>query len=312
MNERAPLVLFVYNRPDHTKKTLEEVNKCAWSDQTELFIFADGSKNEKSIKAVEETRKIVDEFEKNNHFKRVIVKKSEKNNGLKKSVISGATEILKQYGKIIVLEDDLLVSEDFLVFMNGALDYYEKESKIWSIAGYTPDLKSLRNYDKDVYMIERGGSWGWATWYDRWKTIDWNASDYKEFKADKNRVKAFRKIGYNLPEMLDAQMNGLIDSWAVLFTYEKFKQGRYTVNPAISRIKNIGNDGSGVHSRAEKRWDVTLNEGVAPISFISPQLDKKVNREYYHYYAGNILIRNAKRLRQKFKIANHKAMVLNN
>ena len=257
MSELAPLVLFVYNRPDHTKKVLDELNKCALAERTEVFIFSDGSKNEKSKDAVDATRKIIDEFAANNNFRNVTIRKSEVNRGLKKSVISGATEILEKFGRIIVLEDDLLTSEDFLIFMNGALDYYEKIPKVWSICGYTPNLNALRNYDKDVYMIERGGSWGWATWYDRWKTIDWEAKDYPRFRADKKRVKAFRKIGYNLPEMLDAQKNGLIDSWAVLFTYEKFKQGRYTVNPSISRIKNVGTDGSGTHSRSEKRWDVT-------------------------------------------------------
>jgi hypothetical protein len=310
MNKLAPLVLFVYNRPDHTQRCLEELNKCALVEQTDFYIFSDGNKREKDKEAVAETRRVVDEFAKNSRFQNVYVRKSEVNNGLKKSVITGATDILKQYGKIIVLEDDLLVSEDFLIFMNGALDYYEKVPKIWSISGYTPDLKSLKTYDKDVYMVERGGSWGWATWYDRWQTIDWTASDYKEYRADKKRVKAFRKIGYSLPEMLDAQMNGLIDSWAVLFTFEKFKQGRYTVNPKLSRIKNIGTDGSGTHSRAEKRWEVGLKEGISPITFIPPELDKKVNRDFYNYLAGNFFIRNARKYWQKYKIANHKAMVL--
>src|SRR5690554_6366718 len=132
----APVVIFVYNRPEHTKKTIEALSKNFLAEETEVFIYCDAAKNEKSKERVEQVRDYVDSLNKRSYFKSISIIKAQSNKGLAKSVISGVNEIIMKYGKVIVVEDDLISSKDFLQYMNDALNYYESNSKIWSISGF--------------------------------------------------------------------------------------------------------------------------------------------------------------------------------
>ncbi len=289
--ENAPIILFVYNRPEHTMQVLNALDNNLDVEESELFIFSDNAKNNQDQKDVLNVRRVLRAFEKENHFKQIYIYEREEHKGLAESVISGVSDVIKQYGKAIVLEDDLITSVDFLRYMNGALEYYKTDERIWSIAGYTPDIKHLSKYDKDVYMCLRAGSWGWATWKDRWESIDWEVHDYDDFKRSKKKRKQFRKRGYNLPDMLEQQMQGKIDSWAIRFCYEQFKQNKMTVNPTISRIKNIGFDGTGTHGGVSEKWDVQLNKEIRDICYIPVNIEKCLVKSYYNFYAGNIFYR---------------------
>lgn len=295
--QNAPVILFVYNRPDHTMQTLNALDNNIDADKSELYIFSDYAKNNQDIDAVLKVRAILREFEKKSHFKKVHICEAKEHKGLAGSVITGVSEIISQYGQAIVLEDDLVTSIDFLKFMNGALRYYEAEEKVWSIAGYTPDLKCLSKYKKDVYMCLRAGSWGWATWKDRWDSVDWEVKDYADFIGNKKKRKQFKKRGYNLPDMLESQMQGRIDSWAIRFCYEQFKQDKITVNPTVSRIRNIGFDGTGTHGGISEKWNVHLNEKKQDIHYIPIEMNKKLINSYYTFFAGNVVYRNCSDLK---------------
>lgn len=290
--QNAPVILFVYNRPDHTMQTLNALDKNIDADKSELFIFSDYAKNNQDIDAVLKVRALLKEFEKKSHFKQIHICEAKEHRGLAGSVITGVSNVINRYGQVIVLEDDLITSIDFLKYMNGALKYYEAEEKVWSIAGYTPDLKPLSKYKEDVYMCLRAGSIGWATWKDRWDSIDWEVKDYADFVGSRKKRKQFKKRGYNLPDMLDRQMQGETDSWAIRFCYEQFKQDKITVNPTVSRIRNIGFDGSGTHDNdTAEKWNVHLNEEVKDITYIPVVMNRKLINSYYSFWAGNIFYR---------------------
>ena len=282
----APVVLFVYKREKHLQKVLEALDANILADQSSLFIFSDGYKDDTEKVEVEEVRNCIRQYEKRNHFRQVTIYEMDRHCGLAKSVITGVSRVINDYGKVIVLEDDLITSQDFLLYMNDALDYYAEEERVWSIAGYTPNMKELSGYHKDVYVCMRAGSWGWATWKDRWNSIDWEVKDYSQFARDKKKRNAFKKRGYNMPDMLDLQMQGKVDSWAIRFCYEQFKQNKVTINPTISRIKNIGIDGSGTHEVNDKRWDVTLAQGMQKVKFIPLKTNRKIVRAYYNFLCG--------------------------
>lgn len=290
----APLVIFAYNRIDHISKCLEAIDNNIGASNTILYIFSDGYKNEDDKVKVDGVRKKLHEFKQKNNFRRVIIEESEVNKGLAASVKYGVSKVLDEYESVIVVEDDLIASKDFLIYMNDALCYYEKISKVWSISGYTPNFKALRTYDKDVYMCERGCSWGWATWRDRWVTIDWTLKDYNTGKYGQKQRRKFKKVGFNLPELLDYQMAGKIDSWAIVFCYEEFKQGKYTVYPTVSRIKNIGMDGSGTHHVSDGKWQVTIADDIQNCLFIDPVLNRTITRGFYYFYVDYLPIRVAK------------------
>lgn len=149
---QAPVVLFVYNRINHTQQVLETLNDNIDADKSELFIFSDAPADNTEMQNVNRVREYIDKYRHNSKFKRVEIIYAKKNKGLSASLIEGITQVVNQYGKIIVLEDDLVLAPDFLLFMNRALDYYENDDKIWSISGFTPNLKILRNYKHDVFV----------------------------------------------------------------------------------------------------------------------------------------------------------------
>ena len=164
-NNLAPIVLFVYARPDHTIKTIEFLAKNKLAKESNVFIFSDDPKNDKAIEAVIKTRNYINSLSKKDYFKKVTVFEAKKNKGLANSVISGVTKIINEYGKVIVVEDDLITSSNFIKYMNDALDFYYDDNTIWSISGYNVHMNPY-NYSHDVYLNYGGCSWGWATWRD--------------------------------------------------------------------------------------------------------------------------------------------------
>lgn len=251
----APLVIFAYKRADKLEKCLCALEKNHEVIDTKLYIFCDGPKKESDIVDVQKVRKLVHEYSCISKFKKVEIVESDQNKGLAKSIIGGVTEVIKKYGKIIVLEDDIIVKPNFLKYMNGALDYYENYQQYGSISAYTLPLKKLERYDKDVYIIRKGECWGWATWENRWVNVDWQVGDYVSYLNDKKKRKEFEKLQNGIDKMLVAQMEGKIDSWAVRWCYHLFKNGLLTVYPTESKVMNIGMDGSGTHFTDKKNID---------------------------------------------------------
>lgn len=264
MNEKvlAPVIIFVYSRLDHTKKLIDCLNKNINIQNTDVWIFSDGYK-EKSYKKVKEVRDYIHSLEGNNNFKSLHIIEAKKNQGLANSVIKGVSNILEKYDKVIVIEDDLVISESFIQYMNDALDFYNEDKRIWSISGYQPKMKIPKDYKYDVYLSHRGSSWGWATWKDRWNTVDWNVSDYKKFKYNYSERKKLNRGGSDMANMLDRQMDGDIDSWAIRWCYEQSKQNKYTIYPIKSLVSNEGHDGSGTHGGTSQDWVTDIfNEKV--------------------------------------------------
>ena len=198
MENYAPIALFAYKREDKLKLCIEALSKNELADKTDLFIFSDGYKDEQDKKQVEEVRKYIRSFLQKNDFKKVEMIERDKNLGLAKSIISGVTQIINLYGKIIVVEDDLITSVDFLQYMNDGLEYYSDFKDYGSISGYTYPLKSLKKYRKDIYVTKKGECWGWGTWKDRWEDVDWTIRDYQEYLQNKKMRLGFDDLEYGI------------------------------------------------------------------------------------------------------------------
>ncbi len=280
----APVVVFVYNRADHASQTLNHLSNNFLASESELFIYCDNAKNEKAQEAVDNVRAVVDEFARNSNFKKVTVIKAEQNKGLAASIIGGVSEILDRYGRVIVVEDDLVTSKDFLTYMNHALDFYETNPKVWSISGYSFPLKSLEKYPHDIYMSPRGCSWGWATWKDRFEKVDWNVSDFNEFIKNPECIKHFNEGGPDMTDMLTRQVNGKINSWAIRWCYQESKENMFTVYPVKSRIRNIGCDNSGTNCVSSNLYDTTLISGDYSCTFENLTPDSRIMKEFRLMY----------------------------
>jgi hypothetical protein len=246
--ETAPIVLFVYKRPLHTKQTLAYLSKNITANESRLFIFSDGPAMEKDIESVHKVRQELIDIK---GFKSVEVFIEDSNQGLAKSVINGVSKIINEYKKVIVLEDDLLTSSNFLNYMNSALNHFEQFENVYSISAFNhPLIQSNfpREYEYDVYFSYRLFSYGWATWEEKWKKNVWDTGKYAEIIANKKLMKDFNRGGDDLSLMLKAQVKGKIDSWSVLWAYTMLSNSGFAVNSKYSMIKNIGFDGSGTHS----------------------------------------------------------------
>ena len=279
----APIILFTYRRiPD---KTIESLLKNNLSKSNNLYIFSDGYKNEIDKQDVLKVRKYLKTIV---GFKKVEVIEAPKNKGLANSIISGVTQIIKKYEKVIVLEDDVIVSQDFLEFMNEALNFYEFDENVWSISGYTPNIK-LKNYKKDVYAYPRGTSWAWGTWKNRWDLIDWDIKDWESFKINKNAIKKFEKTGNDMFKMLELQILGKINSWAIRWTYNEFKYNKFTVYPIVSKAINIGFNDNKASNTDTKEWDrfkTILSDKKIKLEDID--LDEKIVKEVKKIYNVSI------------------------
>ena len=297
----APVVLFVYNRLDHTTNVINSLRKNLLADQTDLYIFSDAAKSENGLEKVNAVREYIRKIDWRSSFQSVTVVEAEHNKGLAKSIIGGVTGILGKYGKVIVVEDDLVLSPYFLKYMNGALDYYKDVPDVWSISGYSFPMKSLKNYPHDVFYSYRGSSWGWATWLDRWVKTDWEVKDYLELMQDKKRQKHFNLGGGDLTGMLKLQMEGKINSWAIRWVYTQSNLNMYTVYPKNSYILNDGCDGSGTNSGTHSELATDISGSVAICQYEKVGIDKKITRDFYLKYTDT-LDKKIKRNLNKIKI----------
>jgi hypothetical protein len=250
----TPIILFVYNRPWHTEQTVEALKKNELAGESDLFIFSDGPKtaNDENMKKVREYIKTID------GFKSITIIEREKNLGLANSVVEGVTEIVNKFGKVIVLEDDLVTSRHFLRFMNDALNIYEQEEKVVSIHGYSYPVKSKL---PETFFLKGADCWGWATWKRGWDIFNSDGSELLTQIYKRNLQKEFDFNGsYPFTDMLKSQMEGEIDSWAIRWYASAFLKNKLTLYPGKSLVKNIGMDGSGIHCKKDLKFLVKSHD----------------------------------------------------
>jgi len=239
----APIVLFVYNRLNHTRQTLEALRKNDLASKSELIIYSDSAKNKNDLKKVAKVRGYIKNID---GFKKIIIRKTKENIGLANSIINGVTKVVNEYGKIIVLEDDLVTSRFFLRFMNEALEAYKDEPRVASIHGYIYPIKNL----PETFFIKGADCWGWATWNNKWSIFE---SDAKKLLENVKKKNVEREINfndsYNYTKMLKDQIKGKNDSWAIRWYVSAFLKNMMTLYPGQSYVQNIGFDNEGTHTK---------------------------------------------------------------
>ncbi len=238
----APITLFVYNRPWHTEQTIEALAKNKFASQSDLFIFSDGPKDKEDENKIMGVRKFIKTI---TGFKNVTIIERETNLGLAKSIIGGVSEIVDKFGKIIVLEDDLVTSPYFLEYMNNGLNLYEKNNQVISIHGYIyPVKKSL----PETFFLRGADCWGWATWKRGWDLFEPDGQKLLDELEKRKLLKRFDPKGiFRYTAMLKRQIAGLNNSWAIRWHASAFLANKLTLYPGKSLVNNIGQDDSGTH-----------------------------------------------------------------
>lgn len=290
----APVIVFTYNRPDHLKKTLYALERAKGAGQSELYLFADGYKGEKDRQQVLAVHDYLREYEKRSLFAGVHAVYSDQNRGLAKSVIAGVGSIIETYGRVIVVEDDLVVLEDFLVYMNAALDHYEKHPDAWAVSGWSPEVPEIEALSTDTFLWYRSSSWGWATWLDRWRMIDWDMREYPKFRFSVRKRHKINRGGADMADMLDMQMQGKIHSWAIRFAYAESMNDKLTVFPRKTKVVNCGRDGSGTNCHDERKDPEDMPNGDAlgdseGYHWGETLPKRNLDRKIYRAYSGSRL-----------------------
>ncbi len=284
----SPIVLFVYNRPDHTRKTLQALQQNILAPNSVLHIFADGAKKDASPAVVQRINEVREIIHSQQWCGEVIIHQTNENKGLYQSVRQGVTEIVNQYGKVIVMEDDLQTSPAFLSYMNKALDFYANYQSVFSISGYNYPASQMTfpsDYQYDTYLSLRNCSWGWATWADRWQQIDWDVKSYEVIKHSPAIKAALNRMGDDEFEMLQQRMEQGLNIWSIQFTIAHFLNHAVAIYPVHSYLNNIGNDGSGENCGVSHSLDnAVLSSNTDPMFLNILYEDSRIINAFYNIH----------------------------
>lgn len=277
----APILLFAYNRPRHLQHTVEALAHNPQAQESELFVFSDGARTEDDREDVELVRSYIHTIE---GFKTVHRIERDRNYGLAASIIDGVTDIVNRYGRVIVLEDDLVTAPGFLQFMNDALDTYADEPRVGHIQAYdftqNPRLP-------ETFLIKFTGSWGWATWQRAWQHFN---PDGQYLLNELHRRHLTRRFDFNgkygFTRMLRRQVEGKNNSWAIRWNASLFLQDILSLNVGRSLVQNEGFDGSGTHCGADHLYEARLYKERLRVEKISPVTENLEARKIFErYYA---------------------------
>lgn len=277
----APILLFVYNRPDHLKRVVSSLQTNALAKDSDLFIYSDAARNELDYASVEEVRKIVRDIK---GFKSITIVERTENWGLARSIIDGVTKVIAEYGRVIVVEDDLVLAPYFLQFMNDALEEYKDEERVGHIQAcdFTKD-PSL----PDTFLIKWTGSWGWATWQRAWQHFNPNGKDLLRQLEERGLTRAFDFNGkYGFTRMLRHQIEGKNNSWAIRWNASLFLKDILSLNVGRSLVSNEGFDGSGTNCGSGGLYDSDLYVKRLPVVKISPIEENREARKAFERYYG--------------------------
>lgn len=280
-NTYAPILLFVYNRPEHVRRNIQALLKNELAAESELFIYSDAAKDETSQAAVKEVRTFIRSIQ---GFKKITIIERAENWGLARSIIDGVTTLINRYGRVIVLEDDLVVAPHFLQFMNDALETYRDEERVGHIQAcdftHDPSLP-------DTFLIKWTGSWGWGTWDRAWKHFN---ADGKVLLAELESRKLTYTFDFNgkygYTRMLRRQIKGKNNSWAIRWNASLFLKDILSLNVGKSLVQNEGFDGSGTNCGGGGLYASELYMERLPVKKISPiEENIQARHAYVRYYA---------------------------
>lgn len=247
----APIAFFAFNRPLHTQKVLTALAANRLAPQSELVVFCDGPRSEEEQKETVAVRSLCTNAK---GFKSVDVVQRDANLGCGGSFRAGLQEFFTAHPAGIVVEDDILLAPNALQWFNACLERYVAEPSVFAVGAWSYPEKHMpfpADYPYDAYFIHRFQCWGWASWADRIRLVDWDLSDYDLFVANPVLRRAFAKGGADLPAMLCQQVNhpqGTSGTWDIQVAYTLFKHGCLMLVPKFPYATNLGTSGEGTHT----------------------------------------------------------------
>ncbi len=295
----AAVALFVFNRPDHTRRTLEALKRNQLAPATDLLIFSDSFKLDSQAESVQQVRAYLRSVD---GFRSVTLIERERNWGLARSIMDGVSSVVNARGSVIVLEDDMVTSPHFLSYMNEALERYRDDQRIVSIHGYIYPVESAL---PEAFFLRGADCWGWATWKRGWDLFNPDGQYLLDELKGRSLVREFDFNGaYPFSRMLKKQIQGKNDSWAVRWYASAFLADKLTLYPGRSLVHNIGNDDTGTHSGATAQMDNALSLTPIDLNGVAVQPSQEGWRAFVEFFQRSQSIK--QRLLSKVFSANRK------
>jgi hypothetical protein len=282
----SPIALFVYNRLQHTIKTVEALKLSTGGTDTDLFIFCDGIKDTENINMQNKVAAVRAYVKSITGFKSIHIIEQSKNIGLSNALVNGISTVLQKFNSVIVIEDDMLVGRDFLMYMNKALNKYENEPKVAGISGYSFPINEMQ-----PYFSRTGSCWGWATYKRVWDNFLACRNSLSLTLIPTNELQLFNVYDSVYSSMFLQNKQGIIQSWAIEFYLFYFSQKQYFLMPGVNLISNVGFDGSGAHKKkgnflTDTNPVLKLDNFEFPTELVEPNhIRKKLIKLYSKGYA---------------------------
>jgi len=283
LKELAPIGLTVYGRLEHTKKTVEALQKNTLAKESKLYIFSDGPKygDEDKVKNMREYLKTIDGFKEVKIVERLENDRIENNR-------AGRKYLLEIYDKLIWMAEDVITAPGYLQFMNDALDFYAKSRMVVNISGYCPPINIDKNYKKDYFALPRFSAWGVGLMSKYYKVdTEIDKEIYFDILNNKTKVDDFnKKAGEEALNIMAMVEDGRIQAGDMQSTFWQVVDSKLTIYPIKSLVHNIGNDSSGVHMPTTNKWDVKeLWDKTEDFEFSEDiEVDEHISNEHYNFY----------------------------
>jgi hypothetical protein len=256
----TPLAIFAYKRPEHLARTLSALEQCARLNECTLHLFCDGPKSDVDASAVAATRVVARAWASRMGAELI---ERDANLGLARSIVTSVNMLCNTYGRVIVLEDDLIVSPGFVDYMLQALDRYANCPQVYQVSGYMFPVR--HTIQTDAFFLPLTTTWGWATWARAWQSFNWEVPGALKSLQNPRLRRRFDLDGsYPYAAMLEQRLAGQNDSWGILWWWAVFCAGGVVLHPHRSLVQNTGFDGSGIHCVTSTRFE------VADLAFDTP------------------------------------------
>ena len=297
----APILLFAFNRPVHTAKTLNALSKNELAAESDLIVYLDGPRNSGDLELIERVYQVI---EGTKAFRSIVINRKIANAGLASNIIEGVSDVISKFGRVIVVEDDMVTSPKFLRYMNDALEYYSNDKKVWHISGFAEFIGI--DHPNHSFLWRTMHCWGWATWADRWAYFEKNPQDLIETFTPK-MIKRFNLDGYqNFWTQVLLNANGKINTWAIFWYATIFKNDGLCLSPYNSYVQNIGLDGSGVHCGVDNMRNsmVALSEFgtfTPPENHEEDGFVVEIIKKFYKVHTPSFTLRVYRSLKRRFK-----------
>ena len=252
----TPILVIGFNRPKALKKLLSKLDL---TDGRRIYISIDGPRNSAESIKVKKVQKLAEEYAQANRHLEIQLKFLDSNLGCKVGVSSAIDWAFESENALIILEDDIIVSEEFFKYMDMSLKNFESESQIWHISGFSPLLPPYLH--PTSYQTNFAHVWGWGTWKNRWVKYDRDLSGFEPTSLSHTKTLKEAPLSDNAHEFFRRNLVACkegFDTWDFQWQFTIWSNGGLAISPGERLSGNSGFGPTASHTKFAGFWGLNL------------------------------------------------------